>query len=623
LIPEVTPISHLKNTAKQSRLNALGGRLLSTNKRSYLVCISILTLSPLPAVLFPLWPTSVPITVADLIRPLLVAVGMTLVILSILPSKLIRGEVENAYFQSWEYLALTGFTLILIVPFYTLGGLADPTSGFSTIVFLLLANIVEQTKSNTRIKQFHIMKVALLITIPHILLSLMLGLTHILESLLIETREPFGGILFVNLGLDNPLFYIRCSILMTVSVFLTVINTMLQTNQYKLLTSLALEAESARNAESRFLSNMSHEIRNPLNSVMGMLQVLKESKDLSKDDSDSLLLALHSSDHVRHLLDDILDYEKIKSGQYEIELSPFNFGESISQLDRKFKILTRQKGTDFEINGANSVPQYLIGDVVKLEQIANNVIGNAVKFTNTGVVTVDLSYQNGLLSYTITDTGIGMTQGAQESIFSRFSQGDHKLNSTYEGSGLGLSITKEIIDIWGGTISVTSELGVGTSITISLPLVEVEADADIAKYLDDQIKDAEPLNESRINEPLVATQLTALIVDDQAPNLRVLARLFSLLGVQTVAADSGAKALEFISKSNFDFVISDINMPVMTGIELLKRIKLVNADLPVIALSGNVMRDDVEKYLKEGFDIVLGKPIKKEDLEKLITQISS
>jgi signal transduction histidine kinase/CheY-like chemotaxis protein len=576
---------------------------------------------PLPAVLFPLWPTSVPITVTDLIRPLLVVVGMTLIGLSILPSKLIRGEIENAYFQSWEYLALAGFAFMLLLPSYTFGGLLVPTSAFATIVFLLLANILEQTKSNTRIKQYHIMEVALLITIPHILLSVMLGLTNIAEFLIIEPRTPFSGIYFPSN--DAALFIFRGTFLVTISLFLTVINTILQTNQYKLLTSLALEAESARNAESRFLSNMSHEIRNPLNSLMGMLQVLKESKNLEKDDSDSLLLALHSSDHVRRLLDDILDYEKIKSGKYEIELSPFDFGESISQLGRKFKILTRQKGTNFEINGTNSVPQYLIGDIVKLEQVANNVIGNAVKFTNTGVVTVDLSYQNGLLSYTITDTGIGMTQVAQESIFNRFSQGDDKLYSTYEGSGLGLSITKEIVDIWGGTISVTSELAVGTSITIRLPLAEVEADEDIAKYLDDQIKDTEPLNERRINEPLVANQLTALIVDDQEPNLRVLARLFSLLGVETVAADSGAKALGFISKSNFDFVISDINMPEMNGIELLHRIKLVNADLPVIALSGNVMRDDVEKYLREGFSMALGKPIKKEDLEKVIMQISS
>jgi len=175
----------------------------------------------------------------------------------------------------------------------------------------------------------------------------------------------------------------------------------------------------------------------------------------------------------------------------------------------------------------------------------------------------------------------------------------------------------------GGTISVTSELGVGNSITISLPLSEVEADEDIAKYLDDQIKDTEPLKKSRINEPLVANQLTALIVDDQGPNLRVLARLFPLLDVETVAADSGAKALGFISKFNFDFVISDINISQLNEIELLHRIKLVNAALPVIALSGNVMRYDVEKYLREGFSMALGKPIKKEDLEKIIIQISS
>ena len=592
--------------------NRVWARVLKAEKKTYLLFLAIAAVLTICVSLLQIFIPSNP-NPASLFRPTVTIIGALLIIAAILPTQIVEDELENRYIPWWEYTALAGLFLALLQPAYTLGGAFVPTSGLTIVIFLMSANVLEQTKNNRKLASFSLMKIALVIAASHALLLLLLELLGMTELMLVESIGPLGN----RAGTG----YLRGSLLVAIGAGLAVTNSIIEARQYIRLSDLALRAESARTVESRFLSNMSHEIRNPMNSLMGMLQVMKESKDLSDDDKASLHSALHASDQIRLLLDDILDYEKIRSGKYKLELSPFDFSDCIDRLDRQFAILSKQKGIDFVINGVAFIPQYCIGDVVKLEQIMHNVIGNAVKFTNEGGVTVDLTYQDGQLSCIVTDTGIGMTAATKEKMFTRFSRGDNNMHRNFEGTGLGLSITKEIIDLWNGTISIASELGQGSTVTIVLPITELESNEDVSKYLDDQITDSKPLNESAIATHLEEKQLTALIVDDQKPNLRVLERLLALIDVTTVQANSGADALRFLSQSSFDFVISDINMPEMSGIELLQRIRLSDPELPVIALSGNVMKDDVDQYLSLGFNMVLGKPIKLDELKKAIVHL--
>ncbi|MFT7547829.1 MAG: signal transduction histidine kinase/CheY-like chemotaxis protein [Candidatus Azotimanducaceae bacterium] len=592
--------------------NGFWARLLRAEKKTYLLFIAIAAVLTICISLLPLFVPS-NLNPASLFRPTVTIIGSLLILAAILPTQIVEEELENRYIPWWEHTVLAGLFLCLLQPAYTLGGAFVPTSGLAVVIFLLAANVLEQSKNNRKFDSFSIMKISLVIAVSHILLLLLLELLGMAELMFLDSIGPLGN----RAGTG----YLRGISLVGIGMGLAVTNSIIEARQYIRLSDLALRAESAKTAESRFLSNMSHEIRNPMNNLMGMLQVMKESKDLSDDDKESLFSALHASDQVRHLLDDILDYEIIRSGKYKLELSPFDFSECINQLGRQFAILSKQKGIDFVINGVAFIPQYFIGDVSKLEQIMNNIVGNAVKFTNEGGVTIDLTYQDGRLSCIVTDTGIGMTAKTKETIFKRFSRGDDNMHRDLEGAGLGLSITKEIINLWNGTISMASELGQGSTITIDLPITEVESNEDIARYLDEQITDSKPLNESAVATHLEEKQLTALIVDDQKPNLRVLARLLALIDVTTVQANSGADALRLLSQSSFDFVISDINMPEMSGIELLERIRLSDPELPVIALSGNVMKDDVEQYLSLGFDMVLGKPIKQDELKKAIVHL--
>lgn len=387
------------------------------------------------------------------------------------------------------------------------------------------------------------------------------------------------------------------------------------TQSQKLSESLA-DAESARQAESRFLSNMSHEIRNPLNAVAGLIKLASTEQTLDAARR-HLRSAQTASRHLSTIVNDILDFKKLESGEFSVRDERFDFGE-FGQSNRALiqqiacqKNITIESGSD-----SSSLPRFLIGDPVRLSQILLNLVSNAVKFTpEGGTVWIDTAYdvETAVLSFKVKDNGIGMSGETLSHIFDRYYQANDQRTKVHLGTGLGLAIVKGLLDQMGGTITVESTLGEGSTfaVRVPVPLDHEREDASRAGRVDDQASG---------NQETDLSHVTVLCVDDDPTNLSVVVPLLHRTGADVRVAKSGTQALDILSRSSVDIVLTDISMPEMDGEELLRNIRRSSPDLPVVAVTGNVLDEDVQRYLGGGFVGVIGKPF---DFDRLMEIISN
>lgn len=392
------------------------------------------------------------------------------------------------------------------------------------------------------------------------------------------------------------------------------------------ITALSLEE---RNSESALLSNMSHELRNPLNGVVGMLKDIERTADdnLYLDVLYSAKIALASTTHLSQIVDDILDYKQLHDGSLVISPASIDLHEThLAQLPL-WRFMAYERGCAFETDVALSdLPRFVLIDEKRFNQIKFNLISNAIKFCDDGEVRQSLSFTDGKLTLKITDTGIGMTPETLEKIFGRFQQADASIGKKYGGTGLGLSITLQIIQKMGGTLDVESELGKGTTMTVTLP-----APVDTARSespVNQVLADSASLGDSDVglNHEYELDELKVqriLCVDDNRMNLAIASKLLERKGAQVVTALSGRIALEHLDQQSFDIILSDISMPEMTGEELFAEIRAQEIETPVIAVTGNVLPEDVDRYLALGFEAVVGKPVDQEKLLRVISRTIS
>lgn len=368
----------------------------------------------------------------------------------------------------------------------------------------------------------------------------------------------------------------------------------------------ALElAESSRQAESRFLSNMSHEIRNPLNGVSGLITLA-----LSETSLDEIRAHLRTADlaaqHLSAIVNDILDYKKLESGDFSLRNESFDYMQLRAGNRSINERLAAEKNITIEYPSEQaSLPRFLIGDAIRLNQIGLNVVSNAVKFTpEGGTIRVGATYDDDReeLTVTVKDTGIGMSAETVSHLFERYYQGAEGHSKEHPGTGLGLAIVKGILDQMGGTITVESELGKGTTVTTRIRL-------PVDRERENATRDG-ALGISGSTEPVLEdlTGIAVLCVDDDPTNLTVLVSLLDKAGAEVSIAKSGIQALNVLSKSHIDIVLSDISMPGMDGIALRQEIKHRYPSIPVVAVTGNVLEEDVRRYLANGFVAVLAKP---------------
>ncbi len=384
--------------------------------------------------------------------------------------------------------------------------------------------------------------------------------------------------------------------------------------QTKQLKELIRDLEIASQAKSNFLSNMSHELRTPLTAIIGYIEIarnkLKEQQAL-----DYFERINHSSKLLLNIINQILDIAKIESGKLLVEKHQFDLNQTISRLESVFRQMADSKGLTFLINTA-PLPK-INSDQIKIEQIATNLIGNAIKFTQTGKITVDITIKYdpiSLLILTVSDTGIGISEKAKVKLFDDFEQADTSITRQYGGTGLGLSITLQLCELMGGEIEFESELEVGSRFTVSLPIEII---------YDNMLSDEELTNQI---EPVTdLTDIKILLVEDNQINQLVATELMYQFTQNIVVANNGQEAIDLLESAAElpQVILMDIQMPVMGGLEATKIIKAnpTLAHIPIIALSANALTDDINKAHEIGIDYYITKPIELIKLKLAISEV--
>lgn len=376
-------------------------------------------------------------------------------------------------------------------------------------------------------------------------------------------------------------------------------------------------AEEVSRAKSSFLSNMSHEIRTPLSAIIGLQTIALRDPDLSQKTRNNLEKIGSSANHLLGLINDILDMSRIESGHVTVKNDEFSMQELLDQISIIIQGQCHDKRLNYKCNIADNVKDYYIGDDLKLKQIIINILGNSVKFTNpkgdVKLTVEQLSEDNGIckMRFTMQDTGIGMDPEYVPKIFETFSMEDVSNTTRYGGSGLGMAITKNLVEIMNGEIHVESKKGVGSTFVVILPLTA--SDRDRAKETDSESSDGNI-------EPVLSGK-RVLIAEDVDQNAEILADLLDTEDIRSARARNGEDAVRMFSKSEKGFysaILMDVRMPVMDGLDATKAIRALDhpdaKTIPIIAMTANVFDEDVERSMKAGMNEHLSKPVEPDKL---------
>lgn len=373
-------------------------------------------------------------------------------------------------------------------------------------------------------------------------------------------------------------------------------------------------AEQSAKLKQQFIANMSHEIRTPMNAIVGMTRLLLEKSP--REDQLKYLNAINTSaDNLLVIINDILDFSKIEAGKITIESIPFSLSNVLRNVVTMLRFKAEEKNIDVDFEIADHVPDQLIGDPTRLNQILMNLAGNSVKFTEKGFVRIvckPVSHQNHFikLSFEVIDTGIGISDDYMKVIFDSFTQAGSDIARKFGGTGLGLTISKQLVELMDGTIDVKSKLNEGTTFTFILPFQVTE----------DEAREPETVHQFTDDDIRLLNQMTILLVDDNEFNTILAVDTLHSMAPQmkVITAESGYEAIEKVKSHELDLVLMDIQMPGMNGVEATK---IIRDELPenkknisIIAMTANVMKDDITHYLESGMNDHIPKPFQKEEL---------
>lgn len=372
-------------------------------------------------------------------------------------------------------------------------------------------------------------------------------------------------------------------------------------------------AEESLKFKQNFLANMSHEIRTPLTGILGMADLLSKT-NLSAQQSDYLSTLQQSGDNLREIINNVLDFSKIEAGKVMLKERVFQFKCLPENAKQLFKSICR-KPIAFDYSLDPNLPEFIKADSTRLTQVINNLVSNAVKFTEKGKVSLkaellfmDSQTDEVEIKIAVSDTGKGIPKSVQEELFKPFSQIDENDTRHYEGTGLGLSISKEFVKLHGGEIHVESVTGEGSTFWFT--------------FKAHQAKEEEfPIKRSAAGKKGTKS-LRILLAEDKVVNQSVISLMLASFGHQVHIAGNGAEALQIFEPRKFDFILMDIQMPVMDGITATQKLKDLHCKLPpIVGLSANAFEGDKERYMEQGLDEYLTKPLNEQDFHDVIEKL--
>lgn len=396
-------------------------------------------------------------------------------------------------------------------------------------------------------------------------------------------------------------------------IFISIIlNDITKSNYYKRrLEAAKKRAEKLAKAKEEFLANMSHEIRTPLSAILGFTEQLL-TLDIEEKHRFYLQAVKNSSDHLLSTVNDILDFSKIEAGRLALENVPFRISDQVKEVHETLYLKAKEKNIEFRYDVDGELDYVVTGDPFRLKQILINLVGNAIKFTEQGSVIITGSkiikdLKSIWIKISITDTGIGIEKDKLKTIFKGFSQADATITRRYGGTGLGLAITQKLVDLHDGKLYVESEPEAGSVFTVELCYKLAEAQL------------LEEIPQQELLKPGFNSK-QALVVDDDEYNLLLFHTILKKWGMNPDMASNGAEGIEAIRKKKYDLILSDIQMPEKSGMELVSEIRKdkLNKNTPVLAITANVMKQDIDQYLEAGFNDYVIKPFREKELYQKI-----
>lgn len=513
---------------------------------------------------------------------------MTITVLNMDEEKLKRNQMDSIFFIINIFVILAVF--FTKINFQVTGSLSIPT-GISTMIVYLTAGL-----SN-------------IFLIILILFNIKKANNKKFIPLYIMWFFIIIILIFQNL---HPEYFLMTSLLVytTFIMYFTIENP-----DVKMIQQLELakeQADKANRAKTDFLSSMSHEIRTPLNAIVGFSDCIMDAKDLgeAKENAKDIV---NASQTLLEIVNGILDISKIEAGKIEIVNSPYNANETFLELAKLITPKMNEKGLDFTYSIAPDLPKTLYGDHANLKKIVTNLLSNACKYTDKGYVHYEVNCINSKdvskLIISVEDSGRGIKKENIDKMFTKFQRLEEDRNTTIEGTGLGLAITKQLVELMGGKIIVHTVYGEGSKFTV---------------VINQRIEAVDLQEKSRVKTTLDLANVRILLVDDTALNLKVACKLLERYHANhIVTCESGFECIERIKRGEvYDLILLDDMMPKMSGVETLKKLKEIPGfRIPTIALTANAITGMREKYLNDGFDDYLAKPIEKEQLILVVNQI--